>query len=106
MNRRLTKGWIGSEALTKDLKQPSGRIAGRAAMVVMRMSSQESRSRVLAGSAEFPPSLQLPVRVADNSESFFSSNPRIPISLVFLFLLWGESIGHYSHTLHRFIHSL
>lgn len=87
MNRRLMKGCIGAEACTKDLKQPSGRIAGRAAMFVMRMSSQESRSRVLAGSAEFPPSLQLPVRVADNIDSFFSSNPRIPINLVLLFLL-------------------
>lgn len=87
MNRRLMKGWMGSEARIKDLKQPSGRIAGRAAMFVMRMSSRESRSRVLAGSAEFPPSLQLPVRVADNSDSFFSSNSRIPINLVFLFLL-------------------
>lgn len=87
MNRRLMKGWTGSEARSKDLKQPSGRIAGRAAMVVMRMSSQESRSRVLAGSAEFPPSLQLPVRVADNSDSFFSSDSTIPIHLVFLFLL-------------------
>lgn len=47
MNRRLIC-WRGSGTLIRDRKQPSGRIAGRPAIVVMRMSSRDSRSRVLA----------------------------------------------------------
>jgi hypothetical protein len=60
MNRRLIKGWIGSDALTKDRKQPSGRIAGRAAMVVMMdVKSRKSESSFgCSGPAEFPPSLK------------------------------------------------
>lgn len=59
MNRRPICGWMASVFLINDRKQPSCRIVGKAAMVVMESECRGSRSRSFgwSGPAEFPPSL-------------------------------------------------
>jgi hypothetical protein len=87
MNRRLMKGWMGSDALTRDLKQPSGRIAGRPAMVVMMdVKSRKSESSFgCSGPAEFPPRPKF-ARSGCRQRDYFFLDPTSPSRLNFIVL--------------------
>jgi hypothetical protein len=63
---------MGSESLIKDLKQPSGRIAGRAAMVVMWMSrSRKSEVEFWPDRQNFRQASNCPFGFPDNAILFF-----------------------------------
>lgn len=79
MNRRPIWGWTASWVLINDLRQPSCRIVGKAAMVVMQQEFVKVGVEFWRGPAELPPSLNLARRD--------SSPPLLSLSRIRVLLL-------------------
>jgi hypothetical protein len=93
MKRRLMNGVMDSDGLIRDLRQPSGRIAGKAAMVVMvNVKSRKSESSFgWAGPAEFPPSLKF-ARSGCRQRDSFSPAKHSSFDLFLSVIFWRDNI--------------